>query len=127
MTLSLMTRKPDHFAAGISGAPVTDWAYYETGYGERYMDTPQENPEGYKTANPGTHVKNMKGELLLLHGTDDDVVVWQATIDFIDRAIKAGVDLEYFVFPGQKHGPVGIYRAHLLKKMTKFFDRVLKP
>jgi dipeptidyl-peptidase 4 len=127
MTLSLMTRAGDRFAAGVSGAPVTDWSYYETGYGERYMDTPEENPEGYRLADPGTHVKGLKGRLLLVHGSSDVTVVWQHTMDFLSKCIAKGVDLDYFVYPGQLHGLRGASRNHFLRKMTAFFDRELKP
>ena len=121
MTLSLMTRAADHFTAGVSGAPVSDWAYYETGYGERYMDTPAENPAGYKTADPGTHVGKMKGRLLIVHGTADVTVVQQHSVSFLQKAIAAGVDVEYMIYPGQLHGLMGKSRIHFFNKMTRFF------
>ena len=126
MTLSLMTRKGGRYAAGVSGAPVTDWRYYETGYGERYMDTPKENPDGYKAADPGNHVKGLEGRLLVVHGTSDDVVMWQNTIDFVQKCIKAGVDVDYMVYPGEKHGLRGASFAHFIRKKTRFFDENLK-
>jgi len=125
MTLSLMTRAGKKYRAGVAGAPVTDWAYYETGYGERYMDTPEENKKGYHTANPGTHVKNIRGRLLLVHGTSDKTVMWQNTIDFLGRCIQAGVEVETMIYPGNLHGLRGKSFSHFLRKLTKFFDREL--
>ncbi|MCB9833879.1 MAG: DPP IV N-terminal domain-containing protein [Planctomycetes bacterium] len=126
MTLSLMTRAGEYFKCGISGAPVTDWAYYETGYGERYMDRPQENEDGYKTAMPASHLDGLRGRLLVVQGSSDETVVWQHTIDFIDRCVKADKPVEYMVYPGQLHGLRGPYRWHFHQKMTKFFLDELK-
>ena len=125
MTLSLMTRKGDRFHAGISGAPVTDWKFYETGYGERYMDRPAENAVGYKTSAPAHHLKGMKGRLLLIQGSSDDTVVLQHTIDFLTHCINQGVDLDYMLYPGELHGLKGKASTHLYKKMTNFFMREL--
>jgi dipeptidyl-peptidase 4 len=127
MTLSLMTRAAERYRAGVAGAPVSDWAYYETGYGERYMDTPEENPGGYKAACPGRHVKGIKGRLLVVHGTADDTVMWQNTIDFLGRCIEAGVEVETMIYPGDKHGLRGKSFVHFVRKMTRFFDQELKP
>jgi len=125
MTLSLMTRAGKYYRAGLAGAPVTDWAYYETGYGERYMDTPEENPEGYKSASPSEHVKGIRGRLLVVHGSADKTVMWQNTIDFLRRCINAGVEVETMIYPGQTHGLAGKSYAHFVRKMTRFFDREL--
>jgi dipeptidyl-peptidase-4 len=125
MTLSLMTRAGKYYRAGVAGAPVTDWAYYETGYGERYMDTPEENPAGYKTANPSEHVEGIRGRLLVVHGSADKTVMWQSTIDFLGRCINAGVEVETMIYPGEKHGLRGKSFAHFMRKMTAFFDREL--
>ncbi len=127
MTLSLMSRAGKHFAAGVAGAPVTDWSYYETGYGERYMDQPRENVEGYKLSDPGNHVKGIEGRLLVVQGSSDATVVWQHTINFLGKCIKAGVDVDYFVYPGQLHGLRGKNREHFYRKMTRFFERELNP
>lgn len=83
MTTSLMLKYPDVFKVGIAGGPVTDWNMYEVMYTERYMASPKDNPEGYKNANLLDKVQNLKGKLLMIHGTDDDVVVWQHSIDFL--------------------------------------------
>ncbi len=120
MTASLLCRAPDAFKCGIAGAPVTDWAMYETGYGERYMDTPSENPQGYAEENVAKYAKDLKGRLLIIHGTADDTVVWQHTLRLLDAFIDAGVDVEYFVYPGQKHGVVGKAKIHLYRKMTRW-------
>ena len=122
MTCTMMTRKSKWYRAGVAGAPVTDWAYYETGYGERYMDTPAENPEGYKTADPGAHVENIKGRLLVVHGSGDDTVMWQSSIAFLDKCIDAGVPVDYMAYPGQLHGLRGKDFAHFVNKMTDYFD-----
>jgi dipeptidyl-peptidase 4 len=121
MTLSLMTRAGERFRCGVSGAPVTDWKFYETGYGERYMDTPEENPEGYEESAIATHVRGLAGKLLLVQGTSDDTVVWQHTIDFVDHCVAAGVDFDYFVYPGHLHGITPPASDHFFRKMTKFF------
>ncbi len=121
MTLSLMTRAGDYFKCGISGAPVTDWSYYETGYGERYMDTPEENPEGYKEAMPANHLNGLKGRLLVVQGSSDVTVVWQHTIAFLSACIEQDKPVEYMTYPGQPHGLRGPNRWHFYQKMTKFF------
>ena len=126
MTATLLTRKPEWYKAGVSGAPVTDWAYYETGYGERYMDTPQENPKGYATADPGSHAKNIKGRLLVVHGSRDETVMWQSSIEFVRKCIDAGAPVDYMVYPGQLHGLRGKNFAHFINKMTDYFDLHVK-
>lgn len=125
MTLTLMTRAGERFKAGIAGAPVTDWGYYETGYGERYMDTPAENAEGYKLANPATHVKGLKGRLLVVHGSADDTVVWQNSLSFLKACIDGGVEVETMVYPGELHGLRGRSMLHFLRKASAFFKASL--
>ncbi len=125
MTLSLMTRKGDYFKCGISGAPVTDWSYYETGYGERYMDRPEENKAGYKESMPATHLSGLKGRLLVVHGSSDVTVVWQNTMAFLAACIDQDKPVEYMTYPGQLHGLRGKHRWHFYQKMTKFFLREL--
>jgi dipeptidyl-peptidase-4 len=121
MTISLMLKQADEFKAGVCGGPVTDWKYYEVMYGERYMDTPEANPEGYQNASLLDKAGNLEGDLLIIHGTHDPVVVWQHSLDLIDRFIKAGKMVDYFVYPGHGHGVGGRDRVHLNKKMAKFF------
>lgn len=126
MTISFMLRHPEVFKVGVAGGPVLDWNMYETMYTERYMDTPEENPEGYKTANLMDKVPNLKGKLLMIHGAQDDVVVWQHSIDFLKSAVDNGVQLDYFVYPGHQHNVVGKDRVHLMQKVTDYFDEYLK-
>jgi dipeptidyl-peptidase-4 len=125
MTLSLMLRYPDVFKAGVCGGPVTDWKYYEVMYGERYMDTPETNPEGYKAASLLEKAGQLKGKLLVIHGTEDPTVVWQNSLDFVDHCIKAGVQPDYFVYPGHGHGVGGKDRLHLNQKMIDYFKENL--
>jgi dipeptidyl-peptidase-4 len=126
MTTSFMLRQPDVFKAGVAGGPVMDWSLYEIMYGERYMDTPETNPEGYAKNNLLDKTKNLKGKLLLIHGTDDPVVVWQHSIDFLRNAVSEGVQVDYFVYPGYEHNVRGKDRVHLMQKVTDYFDLHLK-
>ncbi|MEY8761324.1 S9 family peptidase [Chryseobacterium tongliaoense] len=126
MTTSFMLRHPEVFKVGVAGGPVIDWKMYEIMYGERYMDTPQENPQGYATANLLDKVQNLKGKLLMIHGAQDDVVVWQHSIKFIKSAVDNGVQLDYFVYPGHPHNVIGKDRVHLMQKITDYFDQNLK-
>lgn len=122
MTTSLMTRKPGVFNVGVAGGPVIDWKYYEIMYTERYMETPQSNPEGYKNNNLLNYVGNLNGRLLMIHGADDDVVVWQHSLLYVKEAVKnMNVNLDYYVYPGHKHNVVGPDRAHLYKKISQYF------
>ncbi len=126
MTTSFMLRMPDVFKVGVAGGPVIDWSMYEIMYGERYMDTPQENPQGYAKANLLDKVQNLRGKLLMIHGAQDDVVVWQHSIKFIKAAVDNGVQLDYFVYPGHPHNVIGKDRVHLMQKITDYFDQNLK-
>jgi len=121
MTISLMLKKADDFKVGVCGGPVTDWKYYEIMYGERYMDTPEENPDGYEEASLLNHADKLKGDLLIIHGTSDPVVVWQHSLTLINRFIKEGKQVDYFVYPGHGHGVGGKDRVHLNAKMAKYF------
>jgi dipeptidyl-peptidase-4 len=121
MTISLMLKKADDFKVGVCGGPVTDWQYYEIMYGERYMDTPESNPDGYAEASLLNHASKLKGDLLIIHGTSDPVVVWQHSLALINKCIKEGVQVDYFVYPGHGHGVGGMDRIHLNAKMAKYF------
>lgn len=127
MTTSMMLRYPDVFKCGVAGGPVIDWKMYEVMYTERYMNTPQDNASGYEAANLLPKVKNLKGKLLLIHGTDDDVVVWQHSINFIRTCVDNNVPVDYFVYPGHPHNVRGKDRVHLMQKITDYFDLYLKP
>lgn len=120
MTTSLMLRQPDVFKVGIAGGPVTDWKFYEVMYGERYMDTPAENPEGFKTSSTLNYVKNLKGKLLLIHGTSDDVVVMQQNFALIKAFVEAEKQVDFFAYPMHKHNVIGKDRVHLMKKVLDY-------
>jgi dipeptidyl-peptidase-4 len=122
MTTSLMTRTPGKYKVGVAGGPVIDWSFYEIMYTERYMDRPDENPEGYKANNLLGYADKLQGRLLMIHGADDDVVVWQHSLMFVDKAVKAkNAQLDYFVYPGHKHNVIGPDRVHLYKKISQYF------
>ena len=120
MTTSLMLREPGVFNTGVAGGSVTDWSMYEIMYTERYMDTPETNPEGYAKSDLKKYVKNLKGKLLMIHDTDDDVVVMQHAMTFLDAAIKNGKQLNYFTYPGHKHNVAGKDRVHLMTKVLNY-------
>lgn len=122
MTTNLMLTHPDVFKAGVAGGPVIDWHRYEIMYGERYMDHPKENPEGYKKANLLLKAGHLKGRLLLIHGTIDPVVVWQHSQLFLKACIDAGTFPDYFVYPGHPHNVIGKDRPHLYEKITRYFE-----
>ena len=126
MTTSFMLKHPEVFKVGVAGGPVIDWKMYEIMYTERYMDSPQNNPEGYKQANLLDKVQNLKGHLLMIHGAQDNVVVWQHSIKFLKAAVDNGVQLDYFVYPGHEHNVLGKDRVHLMQKVTDYFDEYLK-
>lgn len=126
MTTSLMLRHPGVFQAAVAGGPVIDWSMYEVMYTERYMDTPQENPEGYANSNLLTQTKHLQGKLMLIHGTNDDVVVWQHSLKFLKACVDNEVQVDYFVYPGHLHNVLGKDRVHLMQKITDYFDANLK-
>ncbi|MES2779114.1 MAG: DPP IV N-terminal domain-containing protein [Bacteroidota bacterium] len=125
MSIGMMTRT-DAFKVGVAGGPVIDWSLYEIMYTERYMDKPQENPEGYKDADLTNYVKNLKGKLMVIHGTDDDVVLWQHSLSYIKKCVDEGVQVDYFVYPEHKHNVLGKDRVHLMQKVTDYFNTYLK-
>jgi dipeptidyl-peptidase-4 len=122
MTTSLMLKNPGVFKAAVAGGPVMDWSMYEIMYGERYMDTPEQNPEGYKNSALYDKAKNLKGDLLLIHGAQDATVVWQHSIKFLKAAVDEGIQVDYFVYPGYEHNVRGKDRVHLMQKVTNYFD-----
>ena len=125
MTISLKLTHPDVFKVGCAGGPVIDWKWYEVMYGERYMDTPQENPEGYKSNSLLGKVNNLDGRLLVIHGAEDPTVVWQHSLEFIDACIKSGKLVDYFVYPHHPHNVRGADRVHLYKKMFDYYQQNL--
>jgi dipeptidyl-peptidase-4 len=127
MTTNMMLNHPTVFKAGVAGGPVMDWSMYEIMYTERYMNTPKENPKGYEAANLLNQTKKLKGKLLLIHGTDDDVVVWQHSINFVKKCVDNNIPIDYFMYPGHPHNVRGKDRVHLMQKITDYFDLYLKP
>lgn len=126
MTTYLLTHYPQIFKTGVAGGPVIDWSFYEIMYGERYMGTPQNNPEGYKNSNLNNFSKNLKGRLLLIHGDEDPVVVWQNSLSFLKSCIKNRTYPDYFVYPGHVHNVIGPDRVHLHEIIARYFDDHLK-
>lgn len=121
MTTSLMTRNPGVYKVGVAGGPVIDWSFYEIMYGERYMDMPEENKEGYDKNNLLNHVDKLKGKLLMIHGAQDPVVVWQHSMMYVKKCVDKGVQIDYFVYPGHEHNVLGKDRAHLMEKICNYF------
>ncbi|MDR0681514.1 MAG: DPP IV N-terminal domain-containing protein [Dysgonamonadaceae bacterium] len=126
ITTNLMLCHPEIFKVGVAGGPVIDWKYYEVMYGERYMDHPQENPEGYEECNMNNYAGRLNGRLLLIHGDEDSTVVWQNSLSFLKACIAAGTYPDYFVYPGQEHNMRGQDRVHLHEKITRYFEDYLK-
>ena len=125
MTTSMMLRQPEVFKVGVAGGPVIDWSYYEIMYGERYMDTPQQNPEGYKKAKVSNYMENLKGNLLIIHGQVDDVVVPQHSMQLLKASVDKGVQIDFFTYPGHPHNVRGKNRVHLMQKVFDYMDEKL--
>lgn len=126
MTLNLMLRHPEVFKVGVAGGPVVDWKYYEIMYGERYMDSPKENPDGYTETSMLNHIGNLQGRLLLIHGDMDPVVLMQHTSQLLRSAVEEGVHPDLFIYPGHEHNVMGKDRIHLHEHITRYFDDFLK-
>lgn len=125
-TVDFMVTHPGVFKAAVAGGPVINWKFYEVMYTERYMDTPQENPEGYAATDLSSKVDQVKGKLLLIHGLQDPVVVQQHSVDFVKKAVDKGVQIDYMIYPGHEHNVIGKDRAHLYQKVTDYFMQNLK-
>ena len=121
MSTSLKINYPETFKVSVAGGPVINWKYYEIMYGERYMDTPQENPEGYELTALDTKTDKLQGKLLMIHCTTDPVVMWQNSLSFVESAIHNQKQMDYFVYPGHDHNVYGMDRAHLITKITEYF------
>ncbi len=126
MTLKLMAAAPEAFAAGVAGAPVTDWALYDTGYTERYLGTPQGNPDGYAASAALAGLEGLKRPLLVMHGMADDNVVFDHSTRLFKALQDAGVVFETAVYPGERHGLYGA-REHMAATYLDFFRRRLAP
>ena len=122
MTINMMLNYPAYFKAGVAGGPVCDWSMYEVMYTERYMDTPEANPEGYAAANLVQHADQLKNDLLVIHGTVDDVVLWQHSQAFVKACVDNEVQLDYFLYPGHPHNVRGKDRYHLMEKVLRYID-----
>ncbi len=121
MSTSLKINHPETFKVSVAGGPVLDWKYYEIMYGERYMDTPQENPDGYELTSLENKTDRLEGKLLLIHCTTDPVVMWQHSLVFVENCIHNGKQLDYFVYPGHEHNVRGMDRAHMITKILDYF------
>jgi dipeptidyl-peptidase-4 len=126
MTISLMLNYPDVFKVGVAGGPVIDWKWYEVMYGERYMDTPQQNPEGYEKSSLINKAGNLKGKLQIITGYNDNTVVPQHCLSFLDACIKAGTQPDFFAYPGEEHNMRGHASVHLHERITQYFEDYLK-
>lgn len=126
MTTNLMCSYPETFKVGVAGGPVIDWKYYEVMYGERYMDSPQENPEGYASSSLLPKAKNLKGRLQIIVGYNDPTCVLQHNLSFLRACEDAGTQPDYFVYPGDGHNMMGHDMVHLHERITRYFDDFLK-
>lgn len=126
MTISLITNHPEVFKVAVAGGPVIDWKWYEVMYGERYMDSPHTNPEGYAQVSLINKAKDLKGKLLICQGAIDNVVVWEHSLSFIRECIKNNVQVDYFPYPCAEHNVMGKDRIHLMQKVTDYFEDYLK-
>ncbi|MBQ8047144.1 MAG: S9 family peptidase [Prevotella sp.] len=126
MTISLMTNFNEVFKVGVAGGPVIDWKWYEVMYGERYMDTPQDNPEGYEKTSLINQAKNLKGKLQIITGYNDATVVPQHCLSFIAACIEAGTQPDFMVYPGEPHNMRGRQSYHLHQRISQYFDDYLK-
>ena len=122
MAITMKLSYPEVFKVATAGGPVIDWKYYEVMYGERYMDTPVQNPEGYAKAGLLDKAGKLQGKLLILQGTMDSTVVWQNSLQFIKKCIDDGKQVDYFVYPGHAHNVSGINRSHMFRKIALYYD-----
>ena len=126
MTITMKLAHPEVFKVGCAGGPVIDWKWYEIMYGERYMDTPQENPEGYEATSLLGKAKNLQGRLLVIQGAEDNTVVPQHSTEFIERCINSYRQVDYFAYPHHEHNVLGRERLHLYQKMFQYYEDFLK-
>lgn len=128
MSMTMLMKGGDTFKVGVSGGPVIDWKYYEIMYGERYMDRPQDNEDGYQWADLKRAVNGLVGKhLLMIHGLEDNVVVPQHTLSFMKACVDAGrTEVDAFFYPGHRHNVLGRDRIHLMNKVTEYFDQYLR-
>lgn len=121
MTLNLMLRQPETFKVGVAGGPVVDWSLYEIMYGERYMDMPLENPEGYELTDMTKSISNLDGKLMLIHGVQDQTVVMQHSMKFLRASVDQNKQVDFFAYPIHPHNVRGKDRIHLMEKVSRYF------
>ena len=124
-TLYSILNSPGTWAAAMSGAPVTDWRLYDTIWTERYLDHPEDNPDGYRDSSALTWADKLATPLLIVHGTGDDNVHPQNTLAMLAQLIESNAPVEVAIYPRQKHGFRGISSRHFYERMTEFFERHL--
>jgi dipeptidyl-peptidase-4 len=127
MTLLLLSRAPDHYTCGAAGAPVTDWALYDTHYTERYMDLPAANRDGYRDSTVFAQLAGLRAPLLLVHGMADDNVLFTHSTKLMSALQAAGQPFELMTYPGAKHSLRGADQLHRLRTTDAFFSRCLHP
>ena len=127
MTCVAMLQAGGVYKAGFAGAPVTDWRQYDTIYTERYMGTPQENPEGYRESSPVNFAGNLQGQLLIVHATGDDNVHFANTVELAEKFVEAEKYAEYQIYAGRGHGiSDAAARIHIFNRVTQFFVENLR-
>ena len=127
MTLMLLAKASDTYACGSAGAPVTDWALYDTHYTERYMDLPANNPEGYADSRVFAHLDGLRSRLLLVHGMADDNVLFTNSTQLMSELQKRGIGFDLMTYPGAKHGLERASSLHRMRLTEEFFARCLSP
>ena len=125
MTITLMTRYPELFKAGVAGGPVIDWKWYEIMYGERYMDNPETNPDGFAETSLINAAPRLKGRLLICQGAIDNTCVWQHSLSFVQACIEHLIPIDYLPYPRDEHNVRGPLRAHLMESVTRYFEEHL--
>lgn len=120
MTISLKLKNPGVFKTATAGGPVIDWKWYEVMYGERYMSSPEDNPEGYKKSSLLNYADQLEGKLLVIHGAQDPTVVMQQSLEFVKACIKSGKQVDYFIYPDHEHNVRGKDRIHLYEKIFEY-------
>ncbi len=125
MTTTMMLRQPGTFKVGVAGGPVINWKWYEVMYGERYMDMPLENPEGYKENNLLNYADSLKGNLMLVIGSVDPVVVPQHSMSMIKKFVEAKKQVDFFTYPMHEHNVRGVDRFNLMEKILNYIDEKL--
>lgn len=125
MTLTMVTEHPEVFASASCGGPVVNWEWYEIMYGERYMDTPEENPEGYEHANIINKIHKLKCPLLIMHGQQDNTVVQQHSLELLHQSVLDDVQINYFPYTTHEHNVRGLDRVQMWHKIEQFHNKYL--